>query len=154
MATTVVTPAKVSWFKKLGSFLGKVLKAVVQDGATMEKAAEPVLLTLFPQWTMMIQAGDAIATKILKGAAIVETNATAIGAAQTGPQKLQAVLDMVGSDVDAWAAAALPGSAQLSTAAKSGLVNAFVTIWNEIEPGDILTLPTSTAAPQAAPATK
>jgi hypothetical protein len=151
MATPVVpaTPAKVSWFKKLGQFLGKVLKAVVKDGAVVEETVSPVLSTLFPQWAPLIASADGLATKILQQAAVVETNATAIGAATTGAAKLQAVLDAIGPDIDEWTAAALPGSAKLSTVAKSGLVNAFVAVWNEIDPTDPMAIPGSAPAPAA-----
>jgi hypothetical protein len=47
--------------------------------------------------------------------------------------KLNAALAQVNPVIDAWTAAAFPGSKPLSSAGRTALVNAFVTVANEVE---------------------
>lgn len=131
-SVTSATP-KVSWLKKVGSFVGKILKFVVNDEQKVAAVVTPALEAALPQYAPLIAAGDALATKITKVITQVEVSATAVGAATTGEAKLNAALAQVNPDIDAWVAAAFPGSKPLSSIGRTALVNAFVTVANEVE---------------------
>src|ERR1700730_9592293 len=134
MASTPVTPApKVSWLQHVGQILSKVLGVVTKDGATIEKLAVPVAEALLPQFTPEIQVADNLATNILKQITVTQGAAAAIGTANTGSQKLQAVTDSITAEFNAWIASAFPGATAVSAAAKSGLVQAIYNIASEIK---------------------
>lgn len=149
---TPVTPAvpvpaapKVSWLKKVGHFVGSILKFIATEEKPIAAVVVPALKMALPQFTLLIDAGDALASKITQQIIVTETAATAIGAATTGEAKLNAVLASVNPEIDAWVAAAFPGSKPLSGTGRTALVNAFVTVANEVE-ADI-----APPAPAAAP---
>jgi hypothetical protein len=134
MASTTVTPApKVSWLQHFGQVIAKVLGVVSKDGATIEKLAAPVAEALLPQFAPEIQVADNLATNILKQITVTQAAAAAVGTANTGPEKLQAVTDGITSEFNAWIASAFPGATSVSAAAKSGLVQAIYNIASEIE---------------------
>jgi hypothetical protein len=147
MATTPVTPtvtapAKVSWLQHFGQILAKVLGVVAKDGAAIEKMAVPVAEALLPQFAPAIALADNLATSILKQITVTQGAAAAVGTANTGPEKLQAVTDGITAELNAWVAAAFPGAKTVSAAAKSGLVQAIYNIASEIETPATQALPT------------
>ena len=146
-ATPVAAAPKVSWLKKIGLFFGKILGIVATETQSVEKIAVPVAEALLPQFVPMIQTADGIFSNIVKEAVAAESAAAAVGqAAGTGVQKLAAVLTNSGPMIDNWIASNFPGAAQVSTAAKSGLISAVVAILNEVDGGSIVDpLPTAPA---------
>ena len=136
-APAAVGPAKTSWLKKVGHFLGSILKFVGTEEPKIAAIATPALETAFPQFASLIAAGDALATKITKQILVTESLATAVGTATSGTDKLNAALAGVGPEVDAWVKAAFPGSKTLSDTGKKTLINAFVAVANEVE-ADVL----------------
>lgn len=131
----VAAPPHVSWLKKVGHVISKVLHIFATDAAPIEKIAVPVAEALLPAFVPEIQAADAIFSNIVKQAVAAEVVATAAGAVSAGPDKLKAVLSNIGPSLDSWVAANFPGSKQVSDVAKSGLVNAVVAILNEVDGG-------------------
>jgi hypothetical protein len=131
MATPAPPVVKQSWLSKVGSFLGKIL-GIVQKA---EPSAAAVASALLPQFAPEIALGDDIFNKVVKEALVAEASMAAAGTATgTGAQKLEAVLANIGPVLDGWVAANFPGQKQVSTVAKSGLINAVVAILNELEP--------------------
>ena len=139
MSSTPVTPApKVSWLKKVGQFFGKILKVIATDAQPIEKIAAPVAEALLPQFAPEIMAADGIFSKIVQEAVAAETVVSGTSAVSGGgAQKLEYVLTNVGPVIDTWIAANFPGTKQISTAAKSGLVNSVVAILNEVDPSAV-----------------
>jgi hypothetical protein len=134
LATAPVTAApKVSWLQHFGQILSKVLGVVTKDGATIEKLAVPVAEALLPQFTPEIAIADNLATSILKQITVTQGVAAAVGTANTGPAKLQAVTAGITAEFNAWIGSAFPGATAVSAAAKSGLVQAIYNIASEIE---------------------
>lgn len=133
MSTTPTPAPKQNWLKCIGHFFGSILKFVGNEEPKIAAIAVPALEMAFPQFATLIAAGDALASKITKQVLVTETLATAVGSATTGVDKLNAALAGVGPEIDAWVAAAFPGSNGISTVSKSGLINAFVAIANEVE---------------------
>ena len=124
-----------SWLSKVGSFFGKILGIVATEAKPIEQIAKPVAEALLPQFVPLIDTADSIFSKIVSEAVIAESAKAAIGQATgSGAQKLEAVLTNVGPLIDGWITSNFPGSAAVSTAAKSGLVNAVVAILNEVDP--------------------
>jgi len=145
---TVSTPAtppvvaKVSWLKKVGSVIGKILGIVAKDAKPVADTAAAVATAIFPQWGALIAAGDSLISKIALQAIAVESVAAATGTASgTGPAKLAQVLTDVGPAIDQWVANAFPGAAQISTVQKAGLISAVVAIINEVEGTPAATTP-------------
>lgn len=126
-------PAKVSWLKKVGQVIGKVLGVIGKDAAPVADTAAKVAEALLPQFAPEIAKADSLVTNIAKEAIAVEGAAAAAGTGTTGQQKLDAVLANVGPAIDNWVASAFPGATKVSSAAKAGLVNAVVAIANEVE---------------------
>lgn len=143
------TPVKVSWLQHFGQILAKVLGVVAKDGASIEKLAAPVAEALMPQFAPEIALADNLATNILKQITVTQGAAAAVGTANTGPEKLQAVTDGITSEFNAWIAAAFPGAKEVSAASKSGLVQAIYNIANEIEAPTAQAVATTTIAPQS-----
>jgi len=138
MATTP-TPApssgKVSWLSKVGHFIGKVLGFVATEAKPIADTATQLISTLYPELALAAQAGDALVSKIALQAAAVEAVAAKAGTATgTGAQKFEQVLQEMGPAIDQWVANAFPGAAQVSAANKAGLVQAVVSIVNDITP--------------------
>lgn len=136
MATQVITPApKVSWFKRTCAFIAKVLKVAVVDEQKIAPILVPALEGAFPEFAPLIAGGDAIATKIVKQIIVTQTMGSAIAGAPNSVDKLNAAVEGIEPEIDAWTAAAFPGSVKLSQLAKSGIVQAFYNALQEIEPG-------------------
>jgi hypothetical protein len=136
MSTPAVAPVAavhVPWLKKVGHFFGAILKFVGTEEPKIAAIATPALELAFPQFATLIASGDALATKITKQILVTETLATAVGSATTGTDKVNAALAGVGPEIDAWVAAAFPGSKALSTPGKTALISAFVALANEVE---------------------
>lgn len=128
------TAPHVSWLKKVGHVIGKILGIIAKDAKPIADTAAQVATALFPQFAPEIAFADGLVTKIAQQAVVAEGLAAAAGTATgTGLQKLDVVLGNVGPSIDAWIANAFPGAATLSRASKAGLVNAVVAIINEIE---------------------
>jgi hypothetical protein len=136
--TAPATPvAKVSWLKKVGSVIGKILGIVAKDAKPVADTITQVVSVLYPGLASLAQAGDGLVSKIALEATAVEGVAAAAGTATgTGAQKLEAVLasPTVTTAINDWVASAFPGAASLTAATKAGLVNAVVAIINEIDP--------------------
>jgi hypothetical protein len=150
MATTAVpvvaAAPKVSWLKKVGSVLGRILKLVAKDAAPVADKAAVVAEIMFPQFAVPIAAGAGLIDNIAKEALTVEVMEQAGAAAQGGPAKLEAVLGTIGPAIDQWIASRFPGANAVSKAKKANLVSAVVDMINEVDP------PASLAASPAAAA--
>jgi phage-related tail protein len=131
-----------SWLANVGQVIGGVAKKVLaflgKEAKPMADIASAVASGMFPQFAPEIAVADNLITNIAKEAVAVEGAAAAAGTATgTGAQKLEAVLKNIGPAIDNWVASAFPGAKQVSTAAKSGLVNAVVGIMNEMGGGTV-----------------
>jgi len=104
---TTVTP-KVSWLKKLGQGIVKVLGVL----NPIEKAAEPIVEALLPISTVGFKLFDYIVAQVTN----VEAGYAAISSAPTGVAKFNAVLPLVANALDTWVAENLPGSSQILVA--------------------------------------
>lgn len=125
----------MTWLKKVGVFMGKVLKVVAKDAAPVSHQAAAVAEIMFPQFAPAIAVADGIVTSIAREAVQAEALASVATATPgDGVQKLAAVLSASGPVIDSWIAASFPGSGQVSTVSKAGLINAVVAILNEVEP--------------------
>lgn len=143
----VVVPPKVSWLKRFGQVVGKILKVIAKDSKAVADAATPVAEALLPQFAPEIQMADNLVSNIAKQAIVTETISAAASAATSGPAKLTAVIAGMGSEIDAWVQSNFPGAKAISTAGKAGLVNSVVAILNEVDPP--ATVPGLAAAPVA-----
>lgn len=126
--------AKVSFLKRFGQIVGKILHVIAKSAAPIADQAASVAEVLLPQFAPEIAFADSLVTKIAKQAIITEAITTGVGAAASGADKLAMVLAGVGPEVDAWVTAMFPGAKQVSAIAKAGLVNAVVAITNELQP--------------------
>lgn len=135
-----VTVMSTSWLKKVGHVFGSVLRFVANEEPKIAAIAAPALELAFPQFAPLIAAGDALATKITKQIVLTETLSASVTTAKTGIEKANAALAAVGPEIDAWVAAAFPGSKTLSDPGKRALIDAFVKVANEVE-ADFLPLP-------------
>ena len=138
MATTVTSvspavPAKVSFLKKIGQVIGKILGIVAKDAAPIASQAAAVASVLLPQFAPEITMADNLVSNIAKQAIITEALAATASTPVPGQTKLDTVLANIGPEIDAWVASSFPGATAVSTAAKAGLVNAVVAISNEVE---------------------
>lgn len=140
MSAPIVTP-HVSWLKRVGQVIGKVLGIVGHTAAPIAHIAAGVAGALMPQFAPEIAFADGLVTKIAKQALVTEALAAAAAGATSGPEKLAAVIANIGPELDAWVASAFPGSAQVSAVAKAGLVNAVVAIMNELKAPDAAVAP-------------
>lgn len=134
--------ASTSWLANVGKTIGGIAKKVLaflgKDAKPVADIAATVATGLFPQFAPEIAEADNLVTNISKEAIAVEGAAAAAGAAAgTGAQKLEAVLANIGPAIDNWVSSNFPGAKQVSTAAKSGLVNAVVGIMNELGGGSV-----------------
>jgi len=140
--TAAATPAipsaapatpKVSWIHHIGNVLGHILGVVAKDGATVVKFAVPLAEVLLPQFTPEIIAAGGIASRILKQIAVTQGAAAAIATANTGPEKMDAVLLATQAEFDGWIQSMFPGAKEISKINKAGFVQAVYNIANEIE---------------------
>jgi hypothetical protein len=155
MASTPVTPAppgqppavapKVSWLKKFGEDVLKALTWVAGKAAPVAQIAGAAVAAIDPVLAAPIGVAENLITKIANQAAVTEAAFAAVQQGSSGSQKLAAVLQEVGPEINAWVQANFPGAAELSTVAKTGLVNSIVAILNEIDPGLVSTNPTPAA---------
>lgn len=130
---TATTPAPVSWLKRVGHIVGRILGIVAKDVAPVAAVAAQVAEAMLPQFAGEIQAADNLVSKIAKEALAVEGVSAASSTAIGGAAKLAAVLENIGPALDQWVASNFPGAAAISTAEKAGLVNAVVAIINKAE---------------------
>src|SRR5271155_3450780 len=151
MATTPVVPAKVSWLKKLGQDVLKVLGVV----APAEKVAEPFIEALLPASVPVFGILDEIFPIIT----VTEQAFSAVGQQSNGPAKLNAALSGVEAAIDQWTAANLPGSAailatdayiQAKLAAATAYVNATVAFANALPASPATSVTSSGVAAAAA----
>jgi hypothetical protein len=157
MATTPTIPAtpapatpKVSWLKKFGQEVVKVVDFVAGKAAPIAQAAGSVVSALLPQFAPEISIAENLVSSIAKQAQVTEATFAQIGQASNGPAKLQAVLSSVGPQIDQWVANSFPGAAAASATVKAGLVNAVVAVLNDVDPNLALAAPTPTAVSAAA----
>lgn len=141
MATAVTPLAHVSWLKHVGNFLGKILQIASKAAPEVDMASK-VAEMMFPQFAPGIGAANNVMDNIAKEATAAELMEQAGAGAQGGPAKLQAVLAASGPAIDQWVASSFPGSTTVSAASKAGLVNAVVSIMNEIAAPPIGPAPT------------
>ena len=146
----VVTAPKVSWLKKVGQDIGKVLTFFAQKAPAVAVEAGTVASLLMPQFAPEIGLSENLVTNIAKEAVAVEGAASAASTATTGPAKLEAVVANVGPAIDTWVQSAFPGASAVSAASKAGLVNAVVAIMNELSPATATSPNTPPAPPQPA----
>lgn len=133
MSTTPAPTPHVSWLKKFGQIVGKILKVIAGETAPIADQAAKVAEVLLPQFATEIVAADNLIDNIAKQALITESVAAAAATPVPGQTKLDTVLANVGPEIDAWVSSRFPGATSVSAAAKAGLVNAVVAIANEIE---------------------
>jgi hypothetical protein len=151
--TPVVPPvAKVSWLKKFGAEVVKVLGFVAGKAVPIAQAAGAVVSALEPQLAPAISIAENLVSKIAVQASTTEAAFQAVGQASNGAGKLQAVLSSIGPEIDTWIANSFPGASAASTASKAGLVNAVVAILNEVDGSLALTVPTPAAVAASAAA--
>jgi hypothetical protein len=124
-------PGKLSWLKHWGQVIGRVLGVVAKDGPAVIEYAEAITVAVAPQFAPAVIAVGGIASKILKQIVVTQASAAAIGTANTGPDKLKAVADSVGAEIDAWIASHFPGEAALSQVNKNKLIQTLYDIANE-----------------------
>jgi len=145
-APVAAAPApKVSFLKRVGQIIGKILGVVAKDAAPIADQAAKVAEILLPQFSTQIQAADNLIDNIAKQAIVTESLAAAAATPVAGQSKLDTVLSNVGPEIDAWVASRFPGATSVSAAAKAGLINAVVAITNELE-GKTPVQATSTAS--------
>ena len=147
MSTAPAVPAKVSFLKKIGQVIGKILGIVAKDAATIASEAAEVASVLLPQFAPEITVADNLVTNIAKQCVITEALAATAATPVPGQTKLETVLANVGPSIDNWVASSFPGATAISTASKAGLVNSVVAIANEVE-----SQPAVAASTPAAPA--
>jgi hypothetical protein len=128
MATTPAPTPHVSWLKKVGNEIAKILGIVQKAEPTVVAFTEALL----PQFAPFIASADTIFQNIVKEIVAAESAAAAAGLSGTGPQKLAAVLANVSPMLDTWIASNFPGAAKLADATKAGLVNAVVAVLNDV----------------------
>lgn len=146
MSTAPVPAPKVSWIKKVGRAIAKILGIIGKDAAPIADDAAKVAEALLPQFGPEIAAMDALVTKVSQQIIVTEAIGQSVAAAPTGADKLGAVVSGIAPEIDAWVAAAFPGAKQVSEAAKAGLVQAIYNIVDEVDPNLGLVLPSTPAA--------
>ena len=118
----------------MGHTIGKILGIIAKDAKPVADQAAAVVSVLYPEFAPAAAAADSLVTKIAAEAVKVESLAATAGQATgTGAQKLEAVLQNIGSAIDGWVTSNFPGAKEVSAATKAGLVNAVVAILNEVE---------------------
>jgi hypothetical protein len=146
-APPVVTPAapKVSWLKKVGQFLGKVVGLIAKDGKPVVDDAATVAKILLPQFAGEINAADNIADNIMQEIVTAEAAEQAGVGVSGGAAKLAAVAAASGPALDNWINSKFPGAATLSADVKNGLINAFVAVFNDLKVPPTVTTPPPSA---------
>lgn len=144
----VTAAPKVSFLKRVGQLVGKILGIIARDGAPIADKAALVVTTFLPQFATEIGMADSLIDNIAKQCIVTEALTSGVAQAVTGTDKLNAVVAGIGPEIDAWIAAKFPGATQVSAAKKAGLVSAIADIVNEQEGGAV----TATSVPATAPA--
>ena len=109
--STAPTPApKVSWLKRVGQIIGKVLKVIAGDAAPIADQAAKVAEVLLPQFSTQIMAADNLIDNIAKQAVVTEALAQTAASPVPGSTKLDTVLANIGGEIDAWVASRFPGA--------------------------------------------
>ena len=151
----LVPPAPhVSWLKKLGQDVLKVL-GIAQK---VEAIAEPVVEALLPASIPAFSIFD----RVIALVTTTESAFAAVGMQSSGPAKLTAVLGAVESLLDGWVTSNMPGSADIlkgeqylaaRTANATAYVNAAVAFLNSLPASaQTATTPEAVAAAGAAQA--
>jgi hypothetical protein len=153
MSSTPVVPApKVSWLKKLGQDVLKVIGVVQKD----EPAVQSVVEALVPASAPVFAIFDEIVQIVVLG----ESTFAAVGLAANGPAKLAAALPGVEALLDQWVSDNLPGSSAIlsaesyvaaRTANATAYINAVVAFLNSL-PASSQTAVTSGAVAAASAA--
>lgn len=153
-ATETVTPIvpHVSWLKKFGHAVGVALGFIAKEAVPVSQALGAVVSILDPAAAPLILAAESIVSKIAAQAAVTEAAFTAVGQAANGPAKLQAVVNAVQPEVNAWVLNSFPGAAKASSLTMQGLVNAVVALLNEVDGNLALTAPSPAALSAASAA--
>lgn len=158
---TPISPAPpaphVSWLKKFGQEVAKVVGFLAKDAVAVEHVALPVADAVLPMFAPEINLAGGIFDKIAGLAQINEAAFAAVGQASNGPAKLSAVLGAVNQDLDAWVADHFPGSSaiekgEMYVASKTDLVNAVVKFLNGVDASAAAVNPTATAIAAASAA--
>jgi len=110
MASSATPAPKVSWLKRFGQEVLKVIGIVAKDAQAAEPVIVPLAETLLPAEAPLIAAGASWFDKAMDLIKINEAAFAAVGQASNGPAKLAAVTQGVEQDVDAWVAGHFPGS--------------------------------------------
>lgn len=118
-----------SWLSRVGGFIAKVLGVASKAEPTAAALAEALL----PQFSPEIAAANDLFNRIVKQIVVAEAAIPSVDGAKTGAQKLEAVLASAGPFMDQWVTNNFAGNKQLSTVAKSGIINALVAAVNELE---------------------
>lgn len=105
-APTPITAApKVSWLKKLGQDILKVLGVVVKVEQVAEIPVEAILPASIPAFGVF--------DKVMQLVGVAESSFAAAGQASNGPAKLQSILAATGKILDQYVADNFPGSAEI-----------------------------------------
>lgn len=152
MSTMPVVAPHVSWLKKFGLAVAHALGFIAKEAVPIAEAAGTVATIFFPALAPEIALAENLVSKIANQATVTEAAFLAVGSGANGPAKLQAVVNAVGPEIDAWVANAFPGAARASSLAKEGLVNAVVALLNDIDGNLALTTPTASAVAAASAA--
>jgi hypothetical protein len=136
----------MSFLKKIGQQLGKILGFIANNAKPIADQAAAVAEVLMPQFAMEIAAADNLVTKIAKQAIVTEALAATASTAPTGLAKLESVVSSMSQEMDQWVANLFPGATQISAARKADLVNAVVGIVNDLKPATASSV-SSTPAP-------
>lgn len=157
-SVAVVPPVQhVSWLKKFGQEVAKIVVFVAKDAVAIEHVAVPVAETLLPMFAPEINLAAGIFDKIAGLAQINEAAFAAVGQASNGPAKFNALLASVSSDLDFWVTNHFPGSAEIQkgetyVASKATIINGVIAFLNGINAAGATVLPTATAIAAASAA--
>lgn len=156
--STAVTPAPhVSWLKKFGQEVGKIIGVVAKEAVPIEQKIVPIAEAILPGYAPEIALAAGIFEKAADMIATTEAAFLSVGQGSNGVAKFSAVLSIVGNDIEEWVHNKFPGSAAIVTgeqylSSKAGLVNAVVAFLNGIDASSINVAPTSSAIAAAAAA--
>lgn len=160
------TPAPhVSFLKKFGQEVLKILGVVAKDAAPIAQIATNVAAPLaelaLPQFAPEIEIAKSWVNKGLNLILLNESAFAAVGQAANGPAKFQAVLNGISQDLDAWVANDFPGGAELikgetyladKSAYLTSYINSTVAFLNSRNAANIVVQPTASATAAASAA--
>lgn len=150
-APAVTAAPKVSWLKKIGQFLGKVIGVIAKDGKPVVDDAAKVATILLPQFAGEIDYADNLADNIMQEIVTAEAAEQAGIGVQGGPAKLAAVAAASGPAIENWIQSKFPGADTLAADVKNGLINAFVAVFNDLKvPPTVMSTATTPIAPATA----